>query len=187
MATVFTHAALGAALAAWAPRELPRRRIILVMVLLPVLPDLDVIGFNMGIAYGDMLGHRGFTHSLPFAALMALICTPWLTSGQPAKIRAVVFALCFLATASHGLLDAITDAGLGVGFFIPFDDTRYFLPWRPIATSPLSISAFFSGPGLSILTSEFLWLGVPILCVGAAGLWYRRRQALSAAAQSRNL
>ncbi len=27
------------------------------------------------------------------------------------------------------------DKGLGVGFFIPFDNRRYFMPWRPIYAS----------------------------------------------------
>jgi len=36
-----------------------------------VMPDLDVIGFRFGIRYGDFWGHRGFTHSLLFAALLA--------------------------------------------------------------------------------------------------------------------
>src|ERR1700756_3861716 len=36
-----------------------------------VIPDLDVIGFRFGIRYGDFWGHRGFTHSLMFAALLA--------------------------------------------------------------------------------------------------------------------
>ncbi|HEU4994167.1 MAG TPA: metal-dependent hydrolase [Gemmatimonadaceae bacterium] len=35
------------------------------------LPDLDAIGFWMGIPYDHMLGHRGLTHSLTFAALIA--------------------------------------------------------------------------------------------------------------------
>ena len=75
--------------------------------------------------------------------------------------RAIV-ALGFFATASHGVLDAFTDAGLGVGFFVPFDDACYFFPWRPIATSPLSIGAFFNGPALRILSNELLWRGLPL-------------------------
>ena len=39
--------------------------------------------------------------------------------------------------ASHGVLDALTDGGPGVAFLAPFDDTRYFFPWRPIRVSPL--------------------------------------------------
>jgi inner membrane protein len=59
--------------------------------------------------------------------------------------RFTLFTYLFLATASHGVLDAMTDGGLGVAFFSPFDNRRYFLPWRPIVVSPISIARFFSG------------------------------------------
>jgi inner membrane protein len=66
---------------------------------------------------------------------------------------------------SHGLLDAFTDGGLGIAFFAPFDSTRYFFPWRPIAVSPIGISEFFSLGGLRVLLIEGIWIGIP------AGLW----------------
>jgi inner membrane protein len=71
--------------------------------------------------------------------------------------------LTFAAVASHGVLDTFTDAGHGVGLFIPFDNGRYFAPWRPILTSPLSISRFLSERGLAILQNEACWVGVPAL------------------------
>jgi inner membrane protein len=37
------------------------------------LPDVDVLSFRFGIAYGDLLGHRGLTHSLLFAAGLAAL------------------------------------------------------------------------------------------------------------------
>ena len=53
----------------------------------------------------------------------------------------------FLAIASHGLLDAFTDGGLGVAFFAPFDSTRYFFPVTPIEVSPNWSGILFStGP-----------------------------------------
>src|SRR5215831_7502105 len=66
----------------------------------------------------------------------------WLNSlvilprGAAGIGRFALFAYLFLATASHGVLDAMTNGGLGVAFFSPFDTTRYFLPWRPIRVSP---------------------------------------------------
>jgi len=60
------------------------------------------------------------------------------------------FPMCmyfFLATASHGLLDAMTDGGLGVAFFVPFDKHRYFLPWTPIRVSPIGVGRFFTDRG----------------------------------------
>ena len=47
------------------------RRALLLGVLCAVLPDIDVVGFGYGIQYGDLWGHRGLTHSLVFAALLA--------------------------------------------------------------------------------------------------------------------
>jgi inner membrane protein len=67
-----------------------------------------------------------------------------------------------LVTMSHGFLDALTDGGLGIAFFVPFDATRYFFPWRPVAVSPIGINQFFSPWGLSVLLTEGIWIGIPV-------------------------
>ncbi len=98
-----------------------------------MIPDVDVIGFQFGIRYGDFWGHRGFTHSLVFAAILATVAIAVGFYGETQGVnRAVLWVYFFLATASHGLLDAMTNGGLGVAFFSPFDNRRYFLPWRPM-------------------------------------------------------
>ena len=38
-----------------------------------ILPDFDGIAFKLGIHYGGIWGHRGFTHTLGFALLAGLI------------------------------------------------------------------------------------------------------------------
>src|SRR5678815_3579050 len=63
-------------------------------------------------------------------------------------------------TASHGLLDALTNGGRGIGFFAPFSNHRYFFPWRPIQVSPIGVG-FFSPRGLRVLASEAGWIWVP--------------------------
>ena len=40
---------------------------------LSLLPDADVIGFSMGVEYGDPWGHRGATHSIAFAVGVAAV------------------------------------------------------------------------------------------------------------------
>jgi hypothetical protein len=40
--------------------------------------------------------------------------------------RFALFAYLFFAAASHGVLDAITNGGLGVAFFSPFDKHSLF-------------------------------------------------------------
>lgn len=52
----------------------------------------------------------------------------------------------------------MTNGGLGVAFFAPFSSARYFLPFRPIEASPISITAFFTYRGLEVLESEMLWI-----------------------------
>jgi inner membrane protein len=140
-------------------------RVWLLGILGSVLPDVDVLAFRFGIPYGAFWGHRGFTHSLCFAFLLALVLTLLFFRKESRWFGVACFVYLFLATASHGLLDALTDGGLGVAFFSPFNDTRYFFPWRPIHVSPLSVSRFLSVRGLGILQNEALWVGVPCLVI----------------------
>ena len=145
------------------------RRLLLAGAVAAMLPDADVVGFEFGIQYGDLLGHRGFTHSLLFAAVLGIagaILSP--------RHRALGWLYLFLATASHGLLDALTDGGLGVAFFAPFDLTRYFFPVTPIAVSPIGIDAFFSTRGFSVLANELLWIWLPSALFVAVCLATRR-------------
>lgn len=86
--------------------------------------------------------------------------------------------LVALATASHGVLDAATSGGLGVGFLVPLSERRWFLPWRPLLVSPLSAEAFFSARGLRILAREVLCVWLPLALCLAAGT-ARRRAAVA--------
>jgi len=63
----------------------------------------------------------------------------------------------------------MTDGGLGVAFFSPLDNHRYFLPWRPIHVSPIGIERFFTDRGIAVLQSELLWIWLPaaLLAVSA--------------------
>ena len=155
MATLISHAAVGALIGAVGSRPESQKRAALVCALAACVPDLDVIGFRFGVQYGDLWGHRGLTHSLCFAALLAALGLIWMPG---ARLRA--WAVLFIATASHGLLDACTDGGLGVAFFAPFDITRYFFPYTPILVSPIG-ARFFSARGLAVLGSELYWIGLP--------------------------
>jgi inner membrane protein len=155
--------------------------VIPVAAALAVLPDLDVFAFALDIPYAHALGHRGFSHSLSFAALAGLGAAV-IFFRQPARFSRSWWrttAILALAAGSHGLLDAFTDAGLGIGFFIPFDDSRYFFPWRPLATSPIGVTAFFSWRPLAILASEFVWVWLPVLACAGLALLGRKDEARS--------
>lgn len=136
-------------------------RIIALGVFCSILPDADVISFKFGIPYEDMWGHRGITHSIFFALILGG-GLGFLFSDS--KKQFYVYSLfLFLSTISHSVLDAMTTGGKGVAFFAPFDNARYFLPWRVIKVSPIGVKNFFSEWGVSVITSEFIWIGIPLL------------------------
>jgi len=190
MASVFSHAVAALSIGACFYRPGIPKRLWVIGAVCSAIPDLDVIGFDFGIRYGDFWGHRGFTHSLLFAALLATVAmvamiprvamAPMLLT-RPVNNSSASFSwmwtYLFLATASHGVLDAMTDGGLGVAFFSPFNNQRYFLPWRPILVSPIGIDAFFSSYGLAVLQNEFVWIWLPALSIaGAAWIIHRSRR-----------
>jgi len=232
LASAFSHAVAALSIGTCFYRPGTPKRVWLAGALCSVLPDLDVIGFHFGIRYGDFWGHRGFTHSLLFAAVLATLvaifafrhppsvipngvlgernpgwlstlprsprtsavdpstffsagapgsswlvslCSPLVTRHSPL----LPWTYLFLATASHGPLDAMTDGGLGVAFFSPFNNDRYFFPWRPIRVSPIGLSRFFSERGLEVLASELLWIWLPAALLAALAWWWHRRRSRS--------
>ncbi|MCH8165978.1 MAG: metal-dependent hydrolase [Planctomycetes bacterium] len=187
MASLYTHAfaavCLGAAIS-------PRRvypRVVLVGIVCSLVPDADVIAFYLGVPYEHVFGHRGLSHSLVFAAALSVFATAVLfREARWLRIRTRIAAYLFIVTGSHGLFDAMTNGGLGVAFFAPFADTRYFLPFRPVEVSPLGPSAFFNPRLLPILISEVIWIWIPWAGIATAtylGLrWSQRRASFSSAA-----
>lgn len=141
-------------------------------VVASVLPDLDVIGFALGIPYESQWGHRGFSHSIAFALVFAALCA-WRCELFKAK-RWTVFAFIFVSTLSHGLLDALTDGGHGIAFFWPFSAERHFFDVQPIPVSPIGPS-FFSRYGLFVFLSEIGMIWAPCLVIGGAGWLVRKR------------
>jgi inner membrane protein len=176
MASAFSHAAAALSIGACFYRPGIPKRLWIVGAVCSVVPDLDVIGFGFGIRYGDFWGHRGFTHSLFFAGLLAALSIFLAFRDEiPSASRFYLWTYLFLATASHGLLDSITDGGLGVAFFSPFNNDRYFLPWRPVRVSPIGVERFFTDRGLAVIQSELLWIWLPgALLAAAAWLFHHR-------------
>jgi inner membrane protein len=166
MASLFTHALVAASLGRTAKAEWRNRaRFWTLAIFCSVLPDFDVIGFGLGVQYGDLWGHRGMTHSLVFAAVVAILAAGAMGVRAGSWCKATL--LFFSITASHGFLDAMTDGGLGVAFFSPFDTRRYFFPWRPLHVSPIGAGGFFSARGWRVLESELVWVWLPTLAVTA--------------------
>jgi inner membrane protein len=170
MPTALTHALAGVGLGALlTPGPAPVGYYVACGAL-ALLPDLDVIAFPLGIPYRSWCGHRGFSHSLCFALLAAagaaaiaapLLAMPWL----------VLLGCFFAVLASHSLLDALTNGGCGVALFSPFDNRRWFFPWRPIQVSPIGW-AVFSRWGFRALVSEVVWVWLPlgVACIASAAM-----------------
>jgi len=172
--SAFAHAGVGATLATALPPAVRPKAFVLALAFFAAAPDLDVGLHHLGVPYHHPLGHRGFTHSILFACVAALAFVPvWRRSG--ASRPGLAANLTGAAILSHGLLDLFTDAGLGIGLFIPFENSRYFAPLRPLMTSPLSVAAFFQGRGLAILANETLWIGPPTLALAAIATLIRNR------------
>lgn len=174
MASLFTHAVVGSAIGYTSNHELRKAwPFWITVVACSILPDLDSLGFRMGVPYGALWGHRGMTHSLLFALMAAIFLALLLDGPFPRQWKLAV--LLFLVMSSHGVLDAMTDGGLGVAFFSPFNTQRFFLPWRPIPVSPIGVGVFFTARGARILWSEIIRIWGPTLVVLAAIHWGRAR------------
>ena len=193
MPSALGHTVAALAIGSAFPRRWIGRAALATGVALAVLPDADVLGWRLGVPYESLFGHRGITHSLSFAAAAAAVGTAILarasrtrgSQGASAEAASAVhghragwlFAFLFVAAASHGLLDAATDGGRGIAFFAPFNEARYFFPFRPIAVSPLNPVGFFSERGATILRSEALWIGLPSAALAALSWTVRRIRA----------
>jgi inner membrane protein len=169
MASAFGHACAALTVGkVYSGKKLPVLFWVLTIIC-SVIPDADVIGFKFHIAYDSTFGHRGFTHSILFALIMGFIAT-WIfvriTSIERKQVWKFVVYF-FIITLSHPLLDACTTGGLGVAFFSPFSNQRFFFPWffRRIKVSPIGVDSFFSDWGLKVLFSEFLWIGLPSIAI----------------------
>jgi len=175
MPSVISHFAAGASLALpftglnAATRAVRPAGLVLAAGVLAVAPDLDTL-FLGAIPYGHFYGHRGFFHSPCFALFVSIAAASlvfavsrhftwsgWLT---------VSCAFC-LAVVSHGVLDGMSDGGLGVMLLYPWSDRRVFLPWRPFPAPPMRISGLPMELVVLILRAE---LPLVLGCMAAAGL-----------------
>jgi inner membrane protein len=178
MASAPSHAAFALALGAWlAPKQSPRAALVVVAAL-AVLPDIDAVGYWLGIPTASVIGHRGVTHSIAFAVAVGLSAA-WLFARRKAISPGRVAPYFVIAMLSHGVLDAFTNGGPGIAFFAPFSNSRYFFPFRPIAVSPIGVQGVLGERGLRILVSEGRWILLPAALLAASALLLRWRRPVS--------
>jgi inner membrane protein len=143
-----------------------------------ILPDLDSLAFSLGIPYGSPFGHRGFFHGLFFAGLLGGAAAVLFSrlAREPGRTRGLAVYLVAVAV-SHGLLDTLTNGGLGVALLSPFSAGRFFAPWRPIEVSPVGLEEFLGPWGQRVLVNELLWIGLPCVALALAAAGLRSRAA----------
>src|SRR5262249_24269918 len=106
MASPVSHALVAVTAGMLFPRPRPRGRYWMAAIL-SILPDIDVLGYFNGVEYGSVLGHRGLTHSLAFAAFVSgmLVLIPGVIRPDWGTKRWNWLYL-FFAVASHGRMPA---------------------------------------------------------------------------------
>lgn len=120
-----TQGLLGAAVAGVVAPSLGRRAL-LWGALVGMSPDLDVLLAPLHGGFGELLYHRGTTHSLWFGFVagpaLGWLLWVWRDPGRTTPLRDWV-AFCVLALVTHPILDGFTP--YGTQFFAPFDRTRF--------------------------------------------------------------
>lgn len=177
MASAFTHSFVAYTFSKLMKGQYLTLSVLIWGIICSAIPDADVMMFKLGYSYSHPLGHRGFFHSFFFCAILAFaisICYKLFTQRN-SKTVFLIFIYLSLCACSHGLLDAMTTGGKGIAFFAPFDNTRYFFPFRPIKVSPLGIERFFSEWGVQVLLSEFKWVISSCLLLLLINSLFRRK------------
>lgn len=181
MPTIFSHALLPLIGAVALPNLGLSKRLIIAGMAAAILPDADVLtGRLFQIPHTHDLGHRGATHTLLFALLVAgaALLRVRILQARPAT----AFLFLGLATLSHPLADMLTRGGKGIMILWPFEDARFKFLAHPIEASPVGLKAFETGGIWQVLASEALWLLVPAVFVAFLARVAMKRPSPSASA-----
>jgi inner membrane protein len=155
------HIAVGMAAArVYHNGHMPRASSMALWSALSLLPDIDVIGFALGVPYADPWGHRGATHSLTLSVAVGVAIGLAAPRFKRPAVRTALVAIAVLV--SHALLDTMTDGGLGCALLWPFSSARYFAPWRPIPVAPIGFG-FFTPYGAIVALTELLLFSPALL------------------------
>ncbi len=171
MPTVFSHIVFPVAAAVALGRARVPTSMLLAGMLATVVPDFDGIAFKLGIPYGGMWGHRGYTHTLGFALVMGLFGLLLARRWQLPKWKAYLWiALC---TFSHPVADTLTNGGIAIPLYWPIIETRFFSPWTLVEVSPIAPQRFFTERGAVVIWSEIKVLWMPLMAVAMACFGWR--------------
>jgi len=147
-----THGLLGLAVGALRrpdagsarPLSQTDRAVLVACVLAAELPDLDYLWPASDPVLHTLRSHRGFSHSLLAAPLVALGASAIALVFARSARRLPVYGFALLSVVvAHLLADAWT--GWGTRLFLPFSEARVTLDWMmvvdPLFTVPLAAGA----------------------------------------------
>lgn len=160
MSSLVGHGLAGtlASSVACGPQAFRGRRVMLWLgAAIALVPDFDVVIW-MVLRPAGISPHRGFSHSLLFAAMSALVFTVAARLRARLPLRTALFALLG-AAISHPLLDFLMGAGPGIRFLAPFSETGYLFALRAVPTAYYGLSA---GSLLAVLLAPRTILGVAL-------------------------
>jgi len=150
-----THGLLGLALGALRRPEAPAgaplsptdKAVLLGSVLAAELPDLDTLLPAANSVDHALRAHRGLSHALAFAPVVALAATALaLLVFRRARFLPVYRSSLLALLVAHLLADLWT--GWGTRLLLPFSDQRLTLDWTmvvdPLVTLPLLVGAVWA-------------------------------------------
>lgn len=140
------------------------RRALVWGALVGMLPDLDVIAAPLHDGFGELLYHRGTTHSLWFGPVIGPLLGwgLWRWRDGASERRGAWLGLCTLALFTHPLLDGFTT--YGTQLLAPFSRLRF--AWNGVGI----IDPFYSVILAAALLVGSLRPAPPRLMRGAAAL-----------------
>ncbi|MCA0354006.1 MAG: metal-dependent hydrolase [Chloroflexi bacterium] len=112
MPTIFSHVAPALVVGLALGRERISRPLLIWASIAAISPDFDGISFWLDMPRGTLLSHRGFTHSVGFATIIASVGA--FFAPRLGCKRWVAGLTLFLAVLSHPLYDMLTNGGSGV-------------------------------------------------------------------------
>lgn len=142
-----TQAALGAAIGQSLLSDKLKYKEALIGAAVATIPDLDVLLYLIYDSYEMLSIHRGFSHSILFSFIGALIIAYFLSKWKWAKTISILKLLLFswLCLITHILLDTFT--AYGTQLFLPFSNERIGFDSinvvDPLYTLPLIIGLAF--------------------------------------------
>ncbi|WP_005037509.1 metal-dependent hydrolase [Holophaga foetida] len=126
-------------------------------------PDLDWFMSFLHLSGRHVLNHRGVTHSLAAALLLASLVM--FLAFRKDERRPRVWICMVLCALSHCLLDACTLGGVGVAVFLPVTPIRFVCAWQPIQVGPIPLNLTLLRGFLGALWTEAIWIGVPAIAL----------------------